>query len=331
LRTKLRSLLRRLRFDFEYSVVLVGAATIAILSLFDVIETLKPLVASTLAVLSLMAFGLLRQARRRDSDAAAVTAIGSGVDGLTERVAALQQAVHQSRTIEEIPGGGQRNQAFQDALLDPQHWHFRGSTGSFVRARTLVALAAASRRRAGSNIPVSIQILDPANREVCEQYVAYRLRLSQQQNAEHGAERWTVRREQLECLATLVAAAWFAQHEGLSLTVGLSATFSTLRFDLSDTSVIMTNVEQSYPALALRPESRLYFAIKNDLERTLENCRIIDVRQCPVPRDISMIEPDSLRPFLNGIGAFGDLTDTEIQFVIELAFNHVEDYTILGP
>ncbi len=71
------------------------------------------------------------------------------------------------------------------------------------------------------------------------------------------------------CLATTFAAHWHQQHEFLVIDSRLRSEFSTLCYDISPDSIIITNEDSQFPALHIRrltESSVLYHAFRADFD-----------------------------------------------------------------
>ena len=208
--TGLRSAIKRTvsttKLDPEYSLVLVVACVVGVLALTDTVQSIQELVATTLSVLSLMAFSALRNSERRRLEARKVDDLDKNVSSLAADLKSVRDLLESAQAIREVPGGLSRDEAFDNALADPSFWHFRGCTGGFLRAETMSSVASAARRRAPSRSRVTIQIIDPTNERACAAYAAYRGRLTGQRQTGTG-EPWTTQRIRNECIASLIAGA----------------------------------------------------------------------------------------------------------------------------
>lgn len=326
IRDRIKGLARRVLANFEYGIILIGAGAIAILSLLDIISEVKPLIASTLALLSIMAFAFLRQASRRELESRQTADLRNHIVALSSNIRDVQDALRAASSIYEVSGPARRA-AFDQALSDPEYWHFRGGTGTFLRARTMDAVSQASIRRAGSRLQLTLQVLDPANMALCEQYARYRQQLDEQR-APTAMSRWSARIVRLESLASLVAAAWYSQNGGLIVSAAVQDKFSTLRFDISNLFAIITNEDRNYPAVVVTPQSRMYFAMRRDLEESLEMSREINIAMCPeLGRNKECIAEGAVRQFFGVIGDGLDrLSLDDIQEVLNLAFHRRDDY-----
>jgi hypothetical protein len=320
LRNKLRHALAITKFDLEYSLILVVAALVAVLTLTNVITSIQELIAVTLSVLSLMAFSALRHNERRNAEAKKVDVLDGKVADLATNVSSLRTWLESTQAIMEIPGGPVRDDAFTTALTNPTCWHFRGCTGSFLRAATLGSVASSARKRAPSKSKVTVQILDPTDDRVCTDYATYRSRMAEQRHAGAGRQ-WTVRRVRHECVASLIATIWYSQHENLDIEVGLLDKVSTLRYDISDTIALITNENKDYPALAVTRSSALYNAIIADLDFSLRSARPVRVRDAPeLPPNWKDVSLAHLRDAMERLGLDVDLTDLDQAALVRMAF-----------
>lgn len=257
----------------EYPIMLAAAVAVVILSLADVIQNVKILIAVTLGVLSVMAFSALRQSETRDSQTEQMAQLANSI---TELITALSG----SQTIAEIPSGHIQNEGFDPVHDSSSSWRFRGCMGSYLRRETLPRMAAHARNHATSRSLVRAQILDPASELTCQEYATYRRQLEERRASSSSAS-WTADRVRLECLASLLASTWFMQHENLQVEIGVRDRISTLRYDVADTVALITNEDGEFPAIAIRESSRIYYAIKADLDLSFENSRKIDLNSTP--------------------------------------------------
>jgi len=319
---------RRFLAEFEYSAILVGAGTIAALSLLDVISEVKPLIASVLAILSLMAFAVLRQSSRRELEIGKIDNMRASIQRLADRIDELETSQRSSQAIVAIQGGVGRSAVFSEALSDPLLWHFRGSMGGYLRARTLKSISEATRRRAGTRALVTVQVLDPANLVACSEYATYRRRLEEQRGSPRAAE-WTTERVRLECFASVLAAGWYYQHERLDIRLGLLDRVSTLRFDVSENAALVTNEDRKFPVLVIRKSSPMYFAVVRDLEASLEHSRRVYFEQSPeLPRDHSQLDVTAIEALAASAGIARDIVSSAtLPGLLKNAFDHDDDYS----
>lgn len=262
-------LLRRLRRDPEQLVILLAAATVAVLGTTDAVSDAKTLLAATLATLAVLGFSLLKQAARQEVNDQRVVGLGQSVDIVRKGIDEVEHTLKRNSSVGELTTRAAKQKAFETAMLSANMWKFRGGTGSFTRAWTLPALATRARESStGAHWRVQLQILDPQNTTRCQEYAEYRAKLSRRPGTTIQAT-WTTEYVQTSCLATIFAAHWHQQHEFLVVEIKLRAEFSTLRHDISPESIIITNEDSHFPALHIRrldDASALYHAYHADFD-----------------------------------------------------------------
>ncbi|HEX5403048.1 MAG TPA: hypothetical protein VFX16_12180 [Pseudonocardiaceae bacterium] len=314
--------------DLEYSLALVVALIVGVLALTGIIQSIQQLVATTLSVLSLMAFSTLRNSQRRRLEAAKIDVLDKNVSGLSADLRSARTLLEATQAVMEIPGGLARDEAFNAALANPSVWHFRGCTGSYLRAETMRSVANSARKRAPSRSRITIQILNPTNEQVCAEYAAYRSALAEQRQAGTG-DKWTTQQVRLECTACIIAAIWYSQHENLDIEMSLLDQMSTLRYDASDEIILVTNENSHLPALAVTRSSRLYHAIIGDLEFSLKRSTAIPLnRVATLPRVWTKISAPQLTEAMSRMGLRLDIASSDRPQLLELAFRGENKYRL---
>jgi hypothetical protein len=127
-------------------------------------------------------------------------------------------------------------------------------------------------RRERRPLRFQIEVLDPSNEEVCDAYTRFRRSLSTRPDG--TGEPWTPERTRKESYATVLAACWYLQRFAwLSIEVGLSATMSTFRWDLSSRCVIITQEDPASPALMFEAPSQHYRSYSRELTSSVSQSR----------------------------------------------------------
>ncbi|TYB54246.1 hypothetical protein FXF51_48330 [Nonomuraea sp. PA05] len=234
--------------------------------------------AATLVILALVATALLRDRARQAPVEKTITS--GALAELPVRLARLEEIetlAHSTRraldSLQLVRVLGSRQEIAQshaEARRDTTRWSFKGGTGTYLRAVTLPECVAAARKDK-RHLRVSVEIIDPANAEVCETYAHYRRSLS---DAPDGTgETWTTDRARKESYATILAAFWHRQRYGLlDIEVGLSSTMTTFRWDLSSTRLIMT-VEDPNMAMTALADTFYYENCDTELRLSMEQAR----------------------------------------------------------
>ncbi|MEW9548542.1 hypothetical protein [Nonomuraea sp. NPDC050783] len=234
--------------------------------------------AATLVILALVATALLRDRLRQAPVERTITS--GALAELPVRLARMEQIetlAHSTRraldALQLVRVLGSRQEIAQshaEARKDTSRWSFKGGTGTYLRAVTLPSCVAAARRDK-RHLTVRIEIIDPADAEVCESYAHYRRSLSDTPDA--TGETWTTDRVRKESYATILAAFWHRQRYGLlDIAVGLSRTMTTFRWDLSSTRLIMT-VEDPNMAMTALSGTFYYENCDTELRLSFEQAR----------------------------------------------------------
>ncbi|WP_089154144.1 hypothetical protein [Micromonospora sp. NBS 11-29] len=238
---------------------LVLAVTVAVLGLTNTVS--QDLVNSAiLLVLGLLAQAVLRdRLRRRTAEREVRQVIVDTRERLTDLVPPMREltgpegalnrareAIH-SASMVRVLHGSEVGQALAEARQHTDRWHFKGGTGTYLRAVTLPECLNQARRR-NATLTVAVEIIDPTDEEVCERYARFRRSLE----PDAPSEPWTVDRTRKESYATVLAACWHLQRSGLlTVEVRLSAQMTTFRYDLSSSCVIITQENPQTPALRI--------------------------------------------------------------------------------
>nr|WP_062331869.1 hypothetical protein [Herbidospora sakaeratensis] len=263
--TRRQSLAERfawLRDEPEVVIAFLIAVGVAIWGLTDAVD--QPVQEATLVVLALIASTLVRSRMRtgavENELRRALTDSGEALHQVPERLGEVselleksRQAIDQMSVVSLLPGA----QVGAELLAAAQHtntWIFKGGTGAFVRGVTLPECVEHS-RVARRRLQVQLEIIDPENPITCEVYARFRQSL-----LTNRADPWTADRVRREAYATILAASWYARHtDFLTIRVGLSATMSTCRWDMSASRVVVTREDPTAPAL-LAHQGKLYYA-----------------------------------------------------------------------
>jgi hypothetical protein len=165
------------------------------------------------------------------------------------------------------------DRAFAEARQHTDRWIFKGGTGTYTRAITLPQCVDNARRERRP-LQMRLEILDPTDEELCRKYTRYRTSLSS--GPDGTGEPWTLDRTRKESFATVLAACWYQQRfQLLDVSMGLTSTMSTFRFDLSATRIIITQDDPKFPAMMISSESPLYDGYATELRNSLSQARTV--------------------------------------------------------
>ncbi|WP_406316845.1 hypothetical protein OHA77_06565 [Streptosporangium sp. NBC_01639] len=235
----------------------------------------------TLLVLALLTTAILRDRWRQEPAEKAMRESFARTVTLPERLERLEgvvsgagRALQDLSIVNVLNGPEEIARAHAEARADTDRWIFKGGTGTYLRAVTLPECVAAARRERRALL-MRLEIIDPGDERVCEAYARFRRSMSQEPDG--TGEVWTPERTRKEAFGTILAGCWHHQRFGLlELHIGLSATMTTFRWDLSSSSLIITG-EDPRRALITRRGSFYYDSCTTELMASLEQARRVPV------------------------------------------------------
>jgi hypothetical protein len=276
--------------NIDGSIALVLALAVGALGVLNVVN--RDLVNSaTLLILALLAEVILRERWQRsrvegeirqglDRTAQILTVLPDRLDSLAGVAEVLSQtrAALAKLSMVQVLNGTDVGEALADARRHTDRWHFKGGTGTYIRAVTLPECIRNARQRKG-RLTVRIEIVDPTDEEVCRRYAEFRSTLSPNRPDGIG-ERWTPDRTRKEAFATILAACWYKQSNGLlDIDVRLSPVMTTFRWDLSSRSMVVTQEDPSAPALRIEEDTFYYDRWSTELMASLEQARRVPIEK----------------------------------------------------
>lgn len=314
-----------LRRNPEASVTFGVAVILGALAVAGVITDAAQLTGATLAAIALIAFSLIADERRREAAKTDVQHVALTTARIEQQVERLDDRVARSGSLVEVPPGQPITDLFEEAVLSTTLWRFKGGTGSFLRAWTLPMLAEVARRNAGARFPITIDLLHPGD-PVCEDYSEYRRKLAMHRSIDPQSH-WTPDLVRVEAASTILAAAWFYQHEFLDPKVTLARSLSVLRYDISSGFAILTNEDKRFPALLARTSSPLYSAFVSELDQRARRDSI-DVSAAPkLPAEMDAITSDTAVTVLSHLGIdMGGVEPSALADLPALAFHRTNPY-----
>lgn len=225
----------------------------------------------TLLTLAVVAFSIIRERSHRATIERSTAEI---VDRIHTDIQSLPRRISDDNLV-RVLSGSEIDDALAEARADTGRWVFRGSTATFVRVVTLpecVSRARGSRQA----LTVKLDILDPTDVDLCDRYTRmYRNITSHQDAPEHS---WTADGTRRELFATILAACWHRErYDLLDLEVCLASTFSTFRYELSDTDLIITQRGPDFPALLIKKGSPLFDTWRAELHMASQQSRLLSL------------------------------------------------------
>ncbi|MDX6761598.1 MULTISPECIES: hypothetical protein [Streptomyces] len=288
-------------------VALCVAMAVGFLDIFGDVVSDDVSSGATLVVLGLLATGSIVERVRRPAS-------------IHEALSGTRQALEDLAMVRSL-SGNEVGEALRKARQRTNLWYFKGGTGTYLRAVTLpLCVAAAKEQR--SQLNVKIDIVNPADERACAAYARFRQMFGGQRR---GDDVWTTDRVRRESYATVLAACWYQrQLTTLEISVHLSSAVPTLRFDLSETCLVITQDDQSRVNLLVERGQPLYDYYVTELHQSREQATVLDLRVAsPLGQEPTVDEVrtlfDDLRLPLPRV-----FTDSDIGRIIEKAL-HAED------
>ncbi|WP_030719227.1 hypothetical protein [Streptomyces sp. NRRL F-2580] len=288
-------------------VALLVAMAVGFLDIFGDVVSDDVASGATLVVLGLLATGSIVERVRRPAS-------------IQEAMSGTRRALEDLAMVRSL-SGNEVGEALRKARQHTNLWYFKGGTGTYLRAVTLpLCVRAAKEQR--SQLNVKIDIVNPADERACAAYARFRQMFGAQRP---GDDPWTTDRVRRESYATVLAACWYQrQLTTLEISVHLSSAVPTLRFDLSETCLVITQDDQSRVNLLVERGQPLYDYYVTELHQSREQATVLDLRVAsPLGQEPTVDEVRTL---------FDDLrlplprffTDSDIGKIIEKAL-HAED------
>ncbi|GAA2408355.1 hypothetical protein GCM10010191_16090 [Actinomadura vinacea] len=294
---------------------------------------------AVLAVVGLLATSVLRDRARRtpveNEIRDTLRSSSATLDGLSEKVeridsfegvvADTKRALEETSVVQVI-GGAQVAQVLAEARRSTDRWFFKGGTGTYIRAKTLPECVAAARRERRTLL-FRMEIIDPANVTVCEDYARHRRSVAEGTDA--TGEPWTLERTRKEAYATILAACWHKQRFGmLDIDIGLSRTMTTLRYDLSASRVVVTRDDPRGEALVVDSGKFYYGWVSAELQTSLDQARRVPVEQArlaPLDDEPTVEEVRKLFDVIR-IELASEYTDRDVIEIIRKALRAKDPY-----
>ncbi|MBO2450826.1 hypothetical protein J4573_27260 [Actinomadura barringtoniae] len=265
---------------------------------------------ATVATLAVVAIVLLRDRQRSDES----------VDETHRRLDRIERGA----LVREV-SGAECTRALTEARRQTARWYFKGATGTYVRAVTLPECVASARpfRRP---LRFHLEILDPRDEDLCDRYVRFHKALPAGDGSEDS---WSVKATRQELYATILAACWYGQrYEFLDIDVCLSTTYSLLRYEESDTCLIITQRGPNFPATIIERGSSTYDCLVSELYASRKQARVLALHKS---KDTPLGEeptPDEIRALFRvlDLALPDDYSEKDVKEVRALALSQTNPY-----
>lgn len=290
--------------------VAVGLAfTIGLLDVFGEVVSEDVSSGATLLVLGALAVGSMTERVRRRSD-------------IEEVSADTRRALEDLAMVRSL-SGGEVAEALSRARENTKLWYFKGGTGTYLRAVTLPrCVEAATLQR--TPLTIKIDIINPGSEQTCSDYARFRQTFTRQRTLD-ASNAWTATRTRKESYATVLAACWYRQRlDTLEISVHLSSGVPTLRFDLSESCLVITQDDPNRVNLLVDRDQPLYDYYVTELHQSREQAKRLDLHALPPLGDEPTV--DEVRAVFDHLGLPlpAVFSDGDIGEIIDKAL-HPED------
>lgn len=211
---------------------------------------------------------------------------------------------------------------FDSELSHTDSWHFSGGMGRHTRSKTIPAMDAKA-RASNQHKTLKIQLLDPSNARLCNDYSRYRANLRSANNKKAG---WTAEFVRREILSTILVAAIFkANNSNFEISVKLKSAFSTLRTDLGSKTAIITKEDKNEPAIVCRDGSFLFRSYKEELAQTFKIYPELDIR-ISNGYSLATITPEQVASLLEKLNLDQGLTTEDCKVICKTLKENKNQY-----
>jgi hypothetical protein len=272
---------RLLTWTVRYVDVMVALGLAIVILALDFAGLASPQVTQsvTLATLAVVSIVLLRDRSQTDSRGDAVHA---SVQETHRRLDILTAELQRQPEV-RVVSGPEANRVLVAARVDTGRWQFKGATGAYIRAVTLPECVRSARlkRRA---LDFRLEILDPMNPELCDEFVGLHQRLATGPDSPEWS--WTMDETRRELFATILAGCWHQQrYDRLDLDIRLSSNYTLLRCELSTSCIIFTQRGPEFPAIVIAGATPSYRSWESELHVSFQQARRLplhDVKALPL-------------------------------------------------
>ncbi|MEY9941569.1 hypothetical protein [Streptacidiphilus sp. MAP5-3] len=294
---------------------LVGLGVAVVVGLLDIFSNnLSSSVTSgsILLVLASLVYASLAERKRRTVD-------------MRRALTETRLAISDTAMVRSL-SGPDVEEALRRARADTKRWWFRGGTGTYLRAVTLPECVREA-QRTRRPLEVKVNIIDPSDEAACRTYAHFRRTHADPRDI--GTEReWTEDRARKEACATVLAACWYRQWTNeMEIDVYLSSVAPSLRFDLSDSCLVITQDDPRRISLRVDRDRALYDYYVTELRLSCDQARRLDLK---APEQLSQ-EPtvSEVQQFFRAVDLPLPMSwsDAEVREIVDRALHPENPYS----
>lgn len=311
--------------DADSALALLVALVFTVLGPLGIVSqaVINGSILGTLAILAIMMFryraGSKSTSRRMEEGQKSVIQALKEDQGTRKDLRGIVDDIATVRVLR----GTQVQQEHAEAREKTERWHFKGGTGTYLRAVTLPKCLEDKRRR----FEFQIEIIDPRHSEACRRYDNFRL--TRPEKPEGTEDSWEPGRARLESYATILAAYWYKQdRDFLTIKIALTSIASTFRYDLSSSRLIITRDDPGF-AEVISSDTPLFAAYDRELAISFGQAQPIrlDLEDTKI-RLSKNSEPREVRRLLDSICPSPEqrLSDQDAAIIAQKTFHPVDPY-----
>lgn len=196
------------------------------------------------------------------------------------------------------------------ALASADSWTFSGSAGRWNRSVALPALVERA-RLGGSTTAFTLMLVDPTNNALVGEYANYRRSIGPSEG-----EAWNETRARRDIYATIVyAEATRASNPQLRLEIYVKPSASMMRYDMSESKVIVTREDPRATAYKCSSGSSLYDWFRRDVDYLKQQSRKLSPGTGGFGLD--ELNPARVRELLTQLDLLHDALDDD-EFVVSI-------------
>lgn len=284
----------------------------------------------TVLTLATLAFVMLRDRHRAETSAMEIERSVTHASGEMLR----QFAEFRERPTVRILRGREIGRELAESRKDTELFVFKGPTGTYTRVVALPdCLEMAS--RAQRILRARVEIFDPGNIQLLEAYVEMYKSFADGfkdplQSHDPLQSSWDIDDKRREILATILAMCWqYEQHRRrLDIEVYLSSSLTTFRWDLTSSSVIMTQRDPDAPAMLFSRDDAYYRFWETELHASTQMAKRLPLERASSVRLGENPEPGAVREVfeLLGVSLPGSYSDVDVNEVIQKALHGSNPY-----
>ncbi|WP_333762832.1 hypothetical protein [Streptomyces sp. IBSBF 2390] len=273
--------------DAATYIVIAVIAALMLLDLFNVLSLSVDALSKATVFILIFFLGVMAATKRAASkQRTALEGVASGVNDLKREIELRGVGAQ----VVEIPQY-EINGRLRELLRSANSWHFRGGLGSWQRSTALPALAEVRSR----DVPYVMQVLNPADEDLCRRYAEYRAR------SRHRPSTGDPEKVRDELLSLLYAVAWYGYRTRVNPIVSFLPLFSPLRYDMSDAGLILTVPNPDERALYAPSNGWHYTGVRDELEQASRGLPRVTLpsEESMFPRDWTAVDAGHVRDALN--------------------------------